>query len=220
MDARFEGRDLPLAAFLVALGVGVWLHWSITDPSFDTTEAQSAWQHVLGFSALVLGLAVGAAVLGRTLSQTTAVRRLAQILITTGVLSAVTNVVEDGFGVDAAFFAFALLIGIQLLALVGLAIALGLSVRGSRRLLGGHAVGERHRSPSVRQRGRADPAVHLVRRLGVPPCHPSPHSDLVNAVAKADLCGHAKGPVPRGDRAFRRADGQLQPLVLPQPSQT
>ena len=124
-----------MAAFLFALGVGAWLHWSITDPSFDTTEAQSEWQHVLGFSALVLGLAVGAAALGRTLSQTTAVRRLAQILITTGVLSAVTNVVEDGFGVDAAFFAFALLIGIQLLALVGLAIALGLSVRGPRRLL-------------------------------------------------------------------------------------
>jgi hypothetical protein len=135
MVGRFETRDVALAAFLVSLGIGAWLHWSITDPSFDQTEAQSEWDHVLAFSALVLGLTVGAAALGRTLSQTVAVRRLALTLLATGVLAAVTNVVEDGFSVEAAFLAFVLLTGIQLVALVALAVALGISVRGPRRLL-------------------------------------------------------------------------------------
>jgi hypothetical protein len=135
MAGWFERHDLALASIFVAVGLGAWLHWSITDPSFDVTEAQSEWDHVLGFSALVLALMGAAAALGQRLSSAASVRRLDLTLIATGALSAVTNIVEDGFGVEGAFFVFILLTGIQLVALIGLAIALGISVRGRRRLL-------------------------------------------------------------------------------------
>ena len=168
MVGRFETRDVALAAFLVSLGIGAWLHWSITDPSFDQTEAQSEWDHVLAFSALVLGLTVGAAALGRTLSQTVAVRRLALTLLATGVLAAVTNVVEDGFNVEAAFLAFVLLTGIQLVALVALAVALGISVRGPRRLLALAPPGERDGGDRLCACRGADPPSHLVLGCGLP----------------------------------------------------
>ena len=57
MSGQLKRREPVLAAFLVSLGIGAWLHWSITDPSFDQTEAQSGWGHVLASSALVLALA-------------------------------------------------------------------------------------------------------------------------------------------------------------------
>jgi hypothetical protein len=135
MSGQVERREPVLAAFLVSLGIGAWLHWSITDPSFDQTEAQSEWGHVLAFSALVLALAGGSAALGRALSGARSVRCLTLTLIAAGALAAVTNIVEDGLGVEKAFVVFGLLTGVQLLALIGLATALGLVVRGARRLL-------------------------------------------------------------------------------------
>ena len=90
---------------------------------------------MLGFSVLVLALMGAAAALGQRLSSAASVRRLDLTLSATGALSAVTNVVEDGFRVGGAFLAFVLLTGIQLIALIGLAIALGIAVRGQRRLL-------------------------------------------------------------------------------------
>src|SRR4051794_37548167 len=135
MSGQVRRREPALAAFLVLLGIGAWLHWSITDPSFDQTEAQSEWVHVLAFSALVLALACGAAALGRALSGARSVRFLTITLIAAGTLAAVTNIVEDGLGVEKAFVVFALLTGVLLLALIGLATVLGLKVRGARRLL-------------------------------------------------------------------------------------
>jgi hypothetical protein len=128
-------RDLALAALLVAVGIGAWLHWSITDPSFDQTEAQSEWGHVLAFSALILGLTGGAAALGRRLSEAPSVRRLTVTLFAAGTVAALTNVIEDGLGVEGAFFVFILLTGVELVTLIGLAVALALRVGGPRRLL-------------------------------------------------------------------------------------
>lgn len=136
MSTRLGRREPVLAAFLVSLGIGAWLHWSITDPSFDQTQAQAEWVNVLAFSALVLGLAYGAAALGRALSEARVVRRLTTTLIAAGALAAATNIVEDGLGIEHAFFLFVLLTGIQLLTLIALATALVRTVRGSRRTLG------------------------------------------------------------------------------------
>src|SRR3954453_4187296 len=108
MGGQVQRRQAVLAAFLVSLGIGAWLHWSITDPSFDQTDAQSEWVHVLAFSALVLALAGGAAALGRALSGARSARWLTMTLITAGALAAVTNIVEDGLGVEMAFVVFAL----------------------------------------------------------------------------------------------------------------
>lgn len=135
MSSRVGRQETLLVAFLISLGIGAWLHWSITDPSFDQTEAQSEWGHVLAFSALVLALTGGAAALGCALSGARSVRRLSLTLIAAGTLAAVTNVVEDGLGVENAFLVFIVLTGVQLLALIGLAIALGLTVRGPRQVL-------------------------------------------------------------------------------------
>jgi hypothetical protein len=135
MGRRFETREIALACLLCVVGLVAWLHWSITDPSFDQTEAQSEWVHVLGFSALVLALMGGAAALGRALSDAGAVRRISLILLIAGVLAAVTNVVEDGLGVEEAFIVFVVLTGVELLALAGLGLALSLVVRGPRRVL-------------------------------------------------------------------------------------
>jgi hypothetical protein len=98
MSGQVERRELVLAAFLVSLGIGAWLHWSITDPSFDQIDVQSEWGHVLAFSALVLALAGGAAALGRALSGARSVRCLSMTLIAAGALAAVSNIVEDGLG--------------------------------------------------------------------------------------------------------------------------
>ncbi|MGO4258239.1 hypothetical protein [Marmoricola sp. RAF53] len=73
--------------------------------------------------------------LGRALSSAVPVRLLTGALLIGAVLAAATNVVEDGFGVEEAFVVFALLTGVQLAALVGLAVALGVDVRGPRRFL-------------------------------------------------------------------------------------
>jgi hypothetical protein len=135
MGRRLGTRDVVLSGFLCCVGLAGWLHWSITDPSFDQTEAQSEWAYVLGFSALILFLVGGAAALGRALSAAPTVRRITTALLILGGLAAATNIVEDGLGVDEAFVVFALLTGAQLLALLALAIVLGLKLRGGQRIL-------------------------------------------------------------------------------------
>src|SRR3954469_24342446 len=98
MGRRLGTQDVVLGGFLCCVGLAAWLHWSITDPSFDQTEAQSEWVHVVAFSALLLALAGGSAALGRALSGARSVRCLAMTLIAAGALAAVTNIVEDGLG--------------------------------------------------------------------------------------------------------------------------
>jgi hypothetical protein len=134
-DAGRRRHEFGLAAFLILIGLGSWLHWSLANPSFNQTDSQSDWANVLAFSALVFALMAGAGALGRALSSAASVRRLTLALFAAGSLAALTNIVEDGLGVEKAFLAFALLTGFQLLALITLAIALGLSVGGPRRLL-------------------------------------------------------------------------------------
>jgi hypothetical protein len=134
--ATTVGRtDLLVPLGLVVVGVGAWLHWSITDPSFEQSATQSEWPYLLAFSGLIILLAVGAAALARAISGSTAVRAISTLLLGVAVAGATTNVVEDGFGVEQAFVVFVLSTALQLLALVALAVALAVDVVGARRVL-------------------------------------------------------------------------------------
>jgi hypothetical protein len=134
MDAPAQ-REQWIALGLAGMGVVAWLYWTITDPTFDVSAAQDEWPDVLAFSGFILMLGIGAATLARTACSSVAVRRLANALVVAAVVGAVTNIVEDGFGVEQAFIVFAMSTGAQLLCLLGLAVALAVTIRGPRRIL-------------------------------------------------------------------------------------
>ena len=132
---RERKQNIAIATFLATVGIGSWVHWRVTDPSFDATAAQSEWPNVLAFSALVLGLGTCSYLLAHTLSNAKLVTRVANTLLIASTLGAATNIVEDGFGVEDAFVVFVATTGAQLLALVALATALVKHVQGVCRVL-------------------------------------------------------------------------------------
>jgi hypothetical protein len=135
MATRVGRTELLVPLGLVAVGVGAWLHWSITDPSFEQSATQTQWPYLLAFSGLIILLAVGAAALARAISGAAVVRTISTLLLTAALVGAATNVVEDGFGVEQAFLVFVLSSAVQLLTLVALAVALAVNVVGPRRVL-------------------------------------------------------------------------------------
>jgi hypothetical protein len=81
------------------------LHWLVADVSYDATSQQHEWLFVLFFSAVILVFAPGfLAVAGRVSSR--GARRAADLVAVVSVAASLTNIVEDGLGVEAAFLAF------------------------------------------------------------------------------------------------------------------
>ena len=93
------------AAACVAAGVLPLIYWSVADLSHDATSQQHEWSIVLLFSAMLLGLGLGFLAVAGRLSGSHAIRT-ARFLAIVFAAASVTNLVEDGLRVEAAFLIF------------------------------------------------------------------------------------------------------------------
>jgi hypothetical protein len=130
LDWSGIGRSLLFAL----TGVAFFVFWAIARPSFEMTASMTEWPQVLWFSATLLSLAVALPVFGRMVGGRSAVR-LASIAGAGIGLSSIANIFEDGFGIDAFFFAFILGTLILEVALLALTIVIARTFRGRYRLL-------------------------------------------------------------------------------------
>ncbi|MFI5050367.1 MAG: hypothetical protein ACHQEA_10950 [Gaiellales bacterium] len=51
------------------------LHWVLADPSFEESDSQDDWSHVLGFGVALLALAVALPVFARLVGKQNVMRR-------------------------------------------------------------------------------------------------------------------------------------------------
>jgi len=121
-------------------GILLFVFWVVARPSFEMTASMTEWPNVLWFSATLLSLAVALPVFGRMVGGRPVVR-LATIAGAGLGLSSVANVFEDGFRIDAFFFAFILGTLILDVALLALTIVIVRTVPGRYRLLAGVPAG-------------------------------------------------------------------------------
>ena len=114
-------------------GVLLFVYWVVARPSFEMTASMTEWPHVLWFSATLLSLAVALPVFGRMVGGRWVVR-LASIAGAGLGLSSVANIFEDGFRIEAFFFAFILGTLILDVALLALTIIIARTIPGRYRL--------------------------------------------------------------------------------------
>jgi hypothetical protein len=114
-------------------GVLLFLFWVVARPSFEMTASMTEWPHVLWFSATLLSLAVALPVFGRMVGGRWVVR-LASVGGAGVGMSSVANIFEDGFRIDAFFFAFVLGTLILDVALLALTIVIARTLPGRSRL--------------------------------------------------------------------------------------
>jgi len=102
---------------------------------FDqTTTSMQEWPNVIAFSAMLLTLALALAAFGQVVGGRSVMRWATIAAGAAGAMS-VVNIVEDGFRVEAAFYAFVLGLLILDVSLGGLALATARAEAGRRRLL-------------------------------------------------------------------------------------
>jgi len=109
------------------------VYWVVARPSFEMTASMTEWPHVLWFSATLLSLAVALPVFGRMVGGRWVVR-LASIAGAGLGLSSVANIFEDGFRIEAFFFALILGTLILDVALLALTIIIARTIPGRYRL--------------------------------------------------------------------------------------
>jgi len=102
------------AALFALVGLVFLAHWLVTDPSYEMSDSQDEWNHVLAFSAVILSLAAAIPMFAKLVHGWFAFR---------------------GLGMGWAFFAFILGTAILLLGLSVLTVVIALGGRGGRRLL-------------------------------------------------------------------------------------
>ena len=100
-----SGTILRRVALFILVAVLFIAHWVIADPGFEESATQTQWPFVIFFSAALLALALALPVYSKVVVQGPALRSATVAGVGAG-LSSVANVIEDGFGVDAAFFGF------------------------------------------------------------------------------------------------------------------
>jgi hypothetical protein len=115
-------------------GVAWFTFWFITKPSQEMTASMTEWPSVIWFSSTLLALALALVTFGRMVGGRWVIR-LATVAAAGVGLSSIANVVEDGFRVEAAFFAFILGMLILEIGLAGLTLAIAGTVAGRRRIL-------------------------------------------------------------------------------------
>ena len=117
-----------------ATGVAWFAFWVVTKPGTTSIESMQQWPNVIWFSSTLILLAVALVAFGRMLGGRS-VGRMAGFSAATVVWMSAANVVEDGFRVDAAFFAFIAGMLVFYVALAGLAVAIVRSLPGRARFL-------------------------------------------------------------------------------------
>ena len=121
------------AALFAVVGAAFFTHWVVTNPSFDG-PINTAWPHVLAFSALLLTLAVALPVYGRMVGGRWGIR-LALVAGAGAALASLANIFEDGFGLGWVFFVFILGTAIINLGLLAMTVVIARTQCGSHRLL-------------------------------------------------------------------------------------
>jgi hypothetical protein len=114
-------------------GVLFFVYWVVARPSFEMTASMTEWPHVLWFSATLLSLAVALPVFGRMVGGRSVVRLASTAGAGLG-LSSLANILEDGFRIEAFFFAFILGTLILDVALLALTIVIARTFPGRSRL--------------------------------------------------------------------------------------
>ena len=141
MQARNQACSAASRSLLFAFtGILLFLFWVIARPSSEMTASMTEWPNVLWFSATLLSLAIALPVFGRMVGGRPVVR-LASIAGAGVGLSSAANIFEDGFRIDAFFFAFILGTLILDVALLALTIVIARTVPGRYRLLAGIPAG-------------------------------------------------------------------------------
>ena len=114
-------------------GVLFFVYWVVARPSFEMTASLTEWPHVLWFSATLLSLAVALPVFGLMVGGRSVVRLASTAGAGLG-LSSLANILEDGFRIEAFFFAFILGTLILDVALLALTIVIARTFPGRSRL--------------------------------------------------------------------------------------
>ena len=99
----------------MAAGVLPLAYWLVADLSRDETSQQHDWFFVLLFSAVLMSMGLGMLTIASRLASPAAVREAVFLGVVLAAAS-LTNIVEDGFGVEPAFLVF---VGELLLLLLG-----------------------------------------------------------------------------------------------------
>lgn len=114
------------ACLFAVTGIAGFGYWTVGRPSL---EMMREWPHVVWFSATLLSLAVAIPTFGRMAGG----RLSGQLATVAGAgagLSSIANVVEDGFGIDGAFFVFTFGSLVMAIALVALSVVLARNASG------------------------------------------------------------------------------------------
>lgn len=125
MDVR-----VTQAALFALAGVSSFAYWILADPGPDTISTE--WRYVLLFSLSLLALGVALPVFGSMVGGRFATR-VSLVAGSAAVFGSVVNIVEDGLGVEWAFWGFVAATAIQLLALLVLTVVVALATRNRRR---------------------------------------------------------------------------------------
>ncbi len=121
------------AALFILVGVVFFVDWVLADPGYEASESRFAWDHVLAFSAALLGLAAALPVFAR-LAGGPGVSRAALVGAAGAALGSLTNILEDGLQMEWAFYGFVLSAALMLLGLLALIVVIAVTGRRRRPL--------------------------------------------------------------------------------------
>ncbi|MDH4346513.1 MAG: hypothetical protein OEW31_09280 [Thermoleophilia bacterium] len=122
---------LARASLFVTVGIAFLAYWVLASPSHDFVRTE--WAYVLGFSAVLIALAVALLVLGR-MAGGRWVARLSLVAGGGAALSGVANVAEDGLELTWAFWGFVVGTTTVVVALAALTVAAWVTGHGWSRL--------------------------------------------------------------------------------------
>lgn len=122
------------ALLFAVTGVAFFAFWAIERPTYEMTASMTSWPTVLWFSSTLVLLAVAVFAFGWMVGGRWVVR-LASIAAVGLAVSSVSNVLEDGFRIEAAFFGFVLGMLTQQVALAALTLVIARTASGRDRLL-------------------------------------------------------------------------------------
>jgi hypothetical protein len=124
---------IRVASFALA-GIAFFAYWSIFDPTNDAKASQFEWRFVIGFTSALLILALAVWLYGEMVGGRW-VRRVSMVGTVGLIIGGLSNIFEDGLGIDWVFFVFVLGTALALIALVAAAIVIAVTNTGRRRLL-------------------------------------------------------------------------------------
>jgi hypothetical protein len=122
------------AALFALMGVVFFVNWTVCDPTYEGSKCTDDWNVVLGFSAMFLLLAIAVPLFARLVGGRS-VFRVSLVPAGGAALASLSNILEDGLKIDAAFFGFVLGTAGIILGLLALTAVIVFGGRGGDRFL-------------------------------------------------------------------------------------